>query len=278
MPLVLLGKNAYRGELGPVVESGIECTRLISLAVDPGELPVRAYVKFYSPTDENGKTSRGLVNEVAGYLCADAAGLSVPPRAGLIALDGSMISNPPTWLPVDVTAVGWWSEDVGHASLRASFNLDALPDGSKAKHDAVMAARDILLKHSGTPSIIALDDLIANIDRNLGNVLSGAGALTLIDHGRCITGPAWKPADLDPAATYLNKVRALLGAAADTLPYKSSIMAAYSTIVSKVSPELPQLRALMGVLLDAADASAAHRFIQDRASPPSVAHRIGVVA
>jgi len=43
------------------------------------------------------------------------------------------------------------------------------------------------------PSLIAVDQLIANIDRNLGNlVFIGQDSFVAIDHGHALHGPAWQ--------------------------------------------------------------------------------------
>lgn len=278
MALVMLGSNSYRGELGPVSERGIEYTHLARLSVSSSEQPVRAFVKAYAPVHlQSGHASKGLVNELAGYFCAELGGLTVPKRAGLIVVDPSQLSDPPEWVTIQSTLVAWWSEDFGNQSIKATWNLTALPDGSLAQQEALLAARSFLVKHASTPSVIAFDDLIANIDRNLGNLLGSSGTLGLIDHGHCITGPAWLPSDLDPSVAYRNVIRLLLGPAAETLPFKSAVMDAYESIVGAITPHMSELRQLMGGLLDDDEADSAHSFIQMRGAPGSIAHRVGVV-
>ena len=49
---------------------------------------------------------------------------------------------------------------------------------------------------------------MANIDRNVGNILLGpACQYWLIDHGRCFTGAAWKASDLLTAANFPNRLK-----------------------------------------------------------------------
>jgi len=278
MPLFMLSSTSYRGELGPVGEAGVEYTHLASLSVLASEPPVRAFVKVYPLHYDSGRAARGLVNEVVGYFCADRAGLPVAPKAGLIVLEASQLASAPPWLNAAHPVVAWWTEDACHPSIRATWNFDALPEGSSAQIEAIASARDFLIKHAGTPAVVALDDLVANIDRNLGNLLAGAGKLTLIDHGRSLTGPAWIPPELVSADPYPNVIRGLLGAAAETLPFKGAVMAEYSSIVSKVSPVMPELKVLLDGLLEPSDSAAAHDFILGRTAPRSIARRIGVVA
>ncbi|HYI41717.1 MAG TPA: HipA family kinase [Allosphingosinicella sp.] len=56
--------------------------------------------------------------------------------------------------------------------------------------------------------LYGFDAWVANIDRHANNLLlSGAGAVWLIDHGHSFTGPAWKPAHLVPSKAYPNRLR-----------------------------------------------------------------------
>jgi hypothetical protein len=278
MPLILLGSNSYRGELAPLAESGIEYTHLATLSVKPGEPPVRAYVKVYPQSYVGGKPARGLVNELVGYFFAERAELPVPTAAGLIALQHSQLTAPPQWVDPTKPVVAWWTQDVGFPSLRATWNIHALPNGSGAWMLAISAARDFLVKHGATPAVIALDDLVANVDRNLGNLLISGSHLTLIDHGQTLTGPAWVAPELVASASYPNVVRNLLDTAAETLPYKGAIMAEYSSMVSKVTPAMGELKHWLDQLLEPGDAAAAYAFMQGRMNPGSIARRIGVVA
>lgn len=55
--------------------------------------------------------------------------------------------------------------------------------------------------------LYAFDAWIANVDRHSGNLLFGGPEdAWIIDHGHCFTGPAWKPADLDPAKEVVNRL------------------------------------------------------------------------
>lgn len=278
MPLVMLGSSSYRGELGPISESGREYTHLATLSVASGEAPVRAYVKVYPSGYQSGAVARGLINELVGYFCAERGGLSVPPRAGLIELEVGNLSSPPLWLAQAPAAIGWWTEDAGHQSIKASLDLDALPDGSATKRRALGAARDFLLRHEDAPAVIAFDDLVANVDRNLGNLLSSPGKLTLIDHGRALTGPVWVKSDLVPGQTYQNVVRSFLNPESDSLPYKSRVMAEYTSIVSQVSPAMADLKTWLDGLLAPDEANAVHSFLVARTARQSIAQRVGVVA
>lgn len=278
MPLIVLGTDAYRGELAPLAERGVEYTHIASLATGSTSSPVRAYVKVFPHDYGPGVPARGLVNELVGYFCAERAGQAVPSNAGLILLEFDQLTSPPEWLDPSRPIVGWWSEDAKFPSLRATWNLDALPLASTALAHALSSASDFLSKHRSTPAVVALDDLLANVDRNPGNLLDTSTDLLLIDHGYALTGPSWQVPDLAAEKIYRNVVRELIGARAETLPFKSAVMAEYSSIVSKVSPAMPELKRWLDQLLEPADSNAAHDFILGRFPAGSIARRIGVVA
>jgi len=278
MALHMLPSSAYRGDLGPVGEVGVEYTHLASLSPNDVEPSVRAFIKIYPETYAGGEPVRGLVNEVIGYFVAERAGLPVPPRAGLIALQVSQLVSAPAWLDPSKPAIGFWSEDVETPSIRATWRLAGLPIGSSAQMAALNSAREFLLSHGGTPAVIALDDLLANIDRNLGNLLAGGGKLTLIDHGRCLSGPCWVPPDLVVDRVYLNVVRDLLGVAADSLPYRGSIMAEYRNIIGRLTPAMGDLKLLLDKLLEPGESNAAYEFLSNRSESASIARRVRVVA
>lgn len=51
------------------------------------------------------------------------------------------------------------------------------------------------------------DSWLANVDRNIGNLLfGGTGQAWLIDHGRCFTGPTWQSDHLKCDAPYQNRL------------------------------------------------------------------------
>lgn len=279
MSVLVLNQDAYRGELSSPAEAGVEFTHLALLAIDgAGSPPVRAYVKIYPQAYPDGSPARGLVNELVGHFFSCRAGLPTPSRAGLIVLDPSCISRTPHWLDRTKPVAGWWSEDMGTKSLRACLNIDALPEHSSARLQAFMDAKAFLLRHAETSAVIAFDDLIANVDRNLGNILAGPRTITLIDHGRVLTGPAWLAEQLSPEALYPNTIRALLGPDYEALPFKSRVMADYTSICGAVNAGLPELKPWLDRLLPTKDAESAHDFILQRTNLSLAARRIGVVA
>lgn len=270
MSLFLLGSSSYRGELALVGEVGVEFTHLASISLSDGTEPIRAFVKIYPFVDgESSRSHRGLVNELVSHFCAEKAQLNVPPRAGLILLEQNQLpASSPVWLLNHPRVLGWWSEDVGHPSLKASWNIQALPEA--AKHAALDEIRELLRSNTSTSSIVAFDALLANVDRNLGNLLSDSQSLTLIDHGRALTGPLWLSTDLFPESEYRNVIAQLLGDEVRTLPFRFAVSGAFNNMAGRILPGLDELKRLLSHLIAESDVDAAHDFLRRRGSASSL--------
>lgn len=277
MPVVILNSSSFVGELSEVPERGVEYASLVTLAPDPDQPPIRAYLKIFPSDYGLGLPGRGLINELVGYLCAEWAGRRVPPSAGLIALDYAQLSSPPDFLDPARPVICWWTQDAKANSLHAAWNPAVLPPASQAAVREEDVAREFFTKHSATASIVAFDDLVANVDRNIGNLLQAGGDLILIDHAYSLTGPSWKSTDLVAEGKYRNEVRRLMGSNGDLLPFKAKIMNEHANMVSKLDPKMGELKGWLDHLLDAGDSVAAHEFILKRFCPALAAERVGVL-
>lgn len=92
------------------------------------------------------------------------------------------------------------------ASEQAGKRSYSLERGLRNPSQALKAALDKQFDLGGT---IALDELVANDDRNLGNVIYAPGKqeFWLIDHGRALTGTYWAMWGLDdPAVSVRNQL------------------------------------------------------------------------
>lgn len=66
---------------------------------------------------------------------------------------------------------------------------------------------EMLSRWDGLGRLYGFDTWVANIDRHRGNLLlSGEGAVWMIDHGQCFTGPAWQASELVAAAPATNRL------------------------------------------------------------------------
>jgi hypothetical protein len=235
---------------------------------------------LYSPADPAGKQERGLVNEIIGYQLAKAGQLQVPQNAGLIHLTGSQLGRKPHWVADDQDEVlAWWSEDVHHPSIKAQFNLAALPPNSQIYRNVIIEISKALAKRHGIEKIVAFDDIVANVDRNLGNVLDTPSELTLIDHGRLLTGPYWKVGDLNPEKAYVNKLRALLTLSGEPLPFKSALVNEIEKLGKLISKDVDALSGSLARFLNDAEQVGVAEFLSKRsAGGVDTAKRIGLVA
>lgn len=92
-----------------------------------------------------------------------------------------------------------------------------------------LALTQALKAWPGCGEAIAFDTWLANIDRNAGNLLfEPNGNHLLIDHRRCLSGPTWTIADLDPNRLEVNRlavaVAQLLQAAQDKCVVRNAIV------------------------------------------------------
>lgn len=139
-----------------------------------------------------------LANELLVGLLAQAVGLPTP--ASYLALAPSAVFpvlKGPT-LP-DGNRLVFASSDVMVPNI--TFQANGMSHLAQQR-----LLRDILAWVQ-LGDLYAFDTWVANIDRHPGNLLFGGnGQFWLIDHGQCLTGPAWKVADLDAEVQYRNRL------------------------------------------------------------------------
>lgn len=163
-----LSWNTESGNLEPVADA---------IVFDPIEQKdVTVCVKFY-PAD--GGKSRGMVNEITGWLITHALRLPQPQRAYLVKVPLKELALPlPAWLKsVRKVSTHYWA--FASAKLPAESAAIRMADS-----DLPLLVEDVK-RWSYLPSAVALDEHIANTDRHLNNLLRlGKGSYALIDNGR----------------------------------------------------------------------------------------------
>lgn len=275
MPLKLLTEDDYRGSRkGSLVSDGVMAhTHIALLDVDQSTKPSRCYVKLY-PELINGVEHRGIVNEIVGHVIAHAMGAPVPSNAGLIALKGDQLADLPSWATKDSQLAAWWVQDVASPSLRAYYDLSDLSQAMDLILRKVEKAKAELLASDQIHLVIALDDLIANIDRNIGNLLRlKKGSFVLIDHGLCLTSDQWVCSDLDPNLDYENRLAELLTPDSELLPFRHKTVMAHENLVKNLEPAMQALQKWLPFAVDMAEATAIDGFIRGRAKPGSLVSR-----
>ena len=112
-----------------------------------------------------------------------------------------------------------------------------------------------------------VDSWIANVDRNLGNLLFGAAGETwLIDHGQALTGPVWTAGDLRADGEYVNKLALWMTPSMTAAQIKAAL-----ALVAQMERRLPTLdidallqASHLPALLPAHDLEAVRSFLQER--------------
>ncbi|MBB3232899.1 hypothetical protein [Halomonas stenophila] len=284
MTITVLREHDYRGSApGAVVADGQSAHTHIALLQVASHLPpLQGYVKFYPNLLPNGAPHRGLVNEIVGHLMSTRLGVKVPDRAGLIVLPARHLASLPKWIAhndADQPLVGWWSQDMSFPSLKGYFRLDGDTRAWTPKEWALLeSARQELVNSDQVHAIIALDDLLANVDRNIGNLLRKVqGQYLLIDNGKCLTGEEWHPTQLVPGQSYDNKVAIFTQPDSAQLPFRHATLKAHDEMVQHLNPALHELMPWLNMAVKPPEASAIETFIRQRAAPGRFAQEMGLV-
>ena len=164
--------EAYRSYLRAESGGMSGRTHLALLAPPVGE-PCRGFVKHFDPATH----PRALFNEWFSVHLLQALSIPVPRCALLRAPTGG--PGPLSWAFVSCEA-----SPTSHGTPKQFYSL------TDQAANQVLASR--LLATAGLPQLIAADQLIANGDRNLGNVVfTGTHSMVAIDHDHALHGPAW---------------------------------------------------------------------------------------
>lgn len=158
--------------------------------IDQDGRSITGYLKL---TDD----PRKLIAELAAAQLGRALGLSVP-RPLLAILDTADLR------PEFRSAFAHKGHMICFASQQTSKRSYSLERGF---NDCGAQVADALEAQFDMPAAIAFDELIANDDRNLGNIMFSPESrkFWLIDHGRALTGSYWKLWGLsDPAVSVGN--------------------------------------------------------------------------
>jgi hypothetical protein len=92
--------------------------------------------------------------------------------------------NVPEPVLVDINGVlAFGSTELIYPSLHQKFQYELIPD--KLKHQVLAHMANIIRQWKQTPLAIAVDEVIGNKDRNIGNILWDGGEPYFIDHERC---------------------------------------------------------------------------------------------
>lgn len=272
MPLSLLTEERFIAQQ-PMTNTEGNAGFTVMAQIDiPGD-PCMCYLKFYPP-----EQPRAIINECAGYILAESLGFSVPKYGGLITLPRRYLSHAPAWIPEN-NAIGWFTADTSHPSIKRSINWVA---GAGARRQKRYYAKIIEILNnypSITQKIVAIDELIANADRNIGNLLVKAGGFELIDHGLIFGGASWKVPDLASQFNIntSNIVWEVLGAEADKLPFKQGTILAYTKLVTTLPAAVDELESELSKVFDDQEIDAMRHFLIARSGWVDMPKKMGLL-
>lgn len=145
-----------------------------------------------------------VINEMVGYILARSSGLDVASKAYLLEI------GPMTRMLVD----GFYSSQnivnsMEHYSSKYAFIISSAPGiniSTYSSSDVIQTAffKSKISKWNKNNMLIAFDEWVANTDRNAGNILFGANANYVIDHGAMPVTMNWSQAELKSGECYNN--------------------------------------------------------------------------
>lgn len=287
-----LSSDAFAGALRAPKVSGV--SPLFRAKIRVNGQSVRCYVKplpdlIDCPLTRRPVDNQEIINEALGYVLAEACECRVPEVAGIILLEREKIPQQVVEKlkqvgagPLQQNYLCWFSQDMNHPNLvqkhMGGINLDFLQQRRLkrlVKH---------LIEAPDTPKVIAFDDWLFNSDRHPGNLLASTPDLTLIDHGRILIYPNWRPGQLGncgPGYTPGNRLRNFIDTHEPNwsakLPKKSEMIMAYNAFaVSFRDRGEAAARAVLAEFFDALDIDAIIQLLQSRHDPAAYAKASGM--
>ncbi len=288
-----LSSEAFAGALRPPKVTGISPLFRAKIRVDSES--VRCYIKpmpdlVDCPTRLHPVDNQEVISEALGYVLAKACGFDVPDVAGIILLEQDQI---PTAALDGLRRLGrgrlqanylcWFSKDMAYPNL-VQKHLQGV------QLDFLMQRRlKRLVKHlieaPDTAKVIAFDDWLFNSDRHPGNLLAANDSLMLIDHGRLLVYPNWRPGQLGSLGfghKAGNRLRNFIDTHepnwSEKLPKKSEMLMAYNAFaVSFREHGEAAARAVLSEFFDTLDIDAIIQLLRSRHDPVAYAKASGMV-
>lgn len=201
---------------------------------------------------------RELANELLGAAVAVALGIPSPVAYLTVAPKEAFTASHAPESPEGEKLV-FASTEKSVPSLRFQY-LGATPEMQRELFESIAAWPLV-------GQAFALDSWLANVDRNLGNLLfGGPGDIWLIDHGQILTGPAWTIAGLDPAGQYVDKLRLWLTPVMTTTQISNAVKEVGKFEKSLSEPRIEAILTASHIasLLPADDVAAVRKFLTER--------------
>ena len=142
-------------------------------------------------------TDQQLISEIVCALVGRAINLAIP-RPFLVKVEKDVLPNSGKWVAGITSCLGFGSEDAGVHNFKRFFS------NSSKKHEKLSS---MLQSWPDFRRATFFDELIANTDRHLGNILfEKKDKFWLIDHGHALTGPQWSIQSLQYNVQVRNKL------------------------------------------------------------------------
>lgn len=230
IPIPVLGSDFYQSFIANVGDGRQALTHIATLSIDGSTK--RFFVKAF-PSHHD----KGLINEATCYLLAKNADLPVPAHGVFIQLTPQMVNNAFPDITVQEPIFCWAvSEERGHTPNTY------LP----SKIMEYNATKRVLASFESMSDVVSFDALIANNDRNTGNIIIRPGnkGYCLIDHSDAPVKSSWSPEELDPKYSHNCKLSAALWNSELPLPVKSAMLNkanTHSKLYNRLSKTLDSL-------------------------------------
>jgi hypothetical protein len=227
----------------------------------------RAYFK----TDPS---AYAMLNEEIGYMLAKSANLPQP-NAGRIWIQGAVLHefDPKRWPDSTKPGLCWVTYEAKDRSGKPAPSIKAklnISSSTPITPELTKLITGIFSKLKLLARLIDFDAWVANIDRNIGNILlTSPDSFVLIDHGAILGGPLW-PAALhsNPDAYAKNMILDhIYSPAKDTLslPIKNAIVKECDALVRAYDDSSAWLNQILAPAKGPAF-FAAHQFLRQRAA------------
>ncbi|MFW1893047.1 hypothetical protein [Acinetobacter geminorum] len=191
----IIESDCYLETLKPMsnTSGGISAKTYLATVQWPNGEIMDSYVKLF-PEDVRTKE---IINESFGFLLAKTVNLRQSQRAALIKLDVNDFeidtSNDPFAL-ANGYVYGWVTSSLGGDNLKKIY----LKNPPTITHVEAQKLMSFLSNWPNFSQLIAFDDWIGNIDRNIGNlILINKNDIAIIDHGRLFGVINWLVEDID---------------------------------------------------------------------------------
>lgn len=219
------------------INGGVLATTFLAQVNYQGELR-RAYIKIY----DHAAQPKAVLNEVLGYLYAQAMGLPSPP---VFFIDVPPLDVAASGLSAPLTAVR------AVATLEAHDPNIATDGAAKTLFDAGSIdwtyIRQRLLSSPAGRALVAFDEAVGNGDRNIGNIVfSRKHGVVAIDHGCILSGPLWSNQSLNSTDDCRNKAFEIINLKPMGTSERSAVQAAAEVMLEAYYEAMPALQSAMG--------------------------------